>query len=361
MIEKLIVYPGFNCNMNCLYCHYKNNDRMVLSESKFKKAVKKFLTISEKPELVFLGGEPMLYSKKIFKFISIAKKMDPNLRITAFTNGTIINNQISKAVKEGKIKLILSVDGDKKTNDRMRVFKDGKKSSFKTIIKNIKKYKLTDYITVNMVLNRKTLPSLTDNIRYLYRLGFRSIGWNIDYQDNWQLNDIPVIKSEINKVFIEYLKLIKEKKDIYEISNRYEIIDFIINGIKKECSNLILFPDGNFYPCDKITGANSLKSFIISEKNLEKERKVFFNRMKKKNISSSHLFCQCGIYLFYKYVKNMNSESFEKKIKILFKIQKTLTQIITKQFKILIKYNSFRERHGINYGKKGLLRNTVKL
>lgn len=349
MIEKLIIYPTLNCNLSCRYCHYKKRKSEILSYFKFKKALKKFLKISENPQIIILGGEPLLIKKNIFKFINHIKKTDSTIPITLFTNGTIMNEKIAEFIKNGKVKAVLSIDGDKQTNDKSRVFKNKKISVHDTAINNFKKYDLISYTIANMVVTRKNIAFLSSNVSYLYELGFRKIGWNIDYSDDWEIKDIKKIKRELNEMFKRYLNLIKEKKELYEISNRYEIIDDIFKNKIKECSNIILLPDGKFYLCDKLIGTDeqTLKGFDISDKTIEK-RKLIFKKFKSLGFKSTHLFCQIGAYFFYNYVKKSD---IDKKMKIILEIQKTISQTLKKQFKILIKYNSFRRMHGIKNGK----------
>ncbi|MEW6013444.1 MAG: hypothetical protein AB1602_08615, partial [Elusimicrobiota bacterium] len=290
-----------------------------------------------------------LIKKNIFKFINHIKKTDSTIPITLFTNGTIMNEKIAEFIKNGKVKAVLSIDGDKKTNDKSRVFKNKKISVHDTAINNFKKYDLISYTIANMVVTRKNIAFLSSNVSYLYELGFRKIGWNIDYSDDWEIKDIKKIKRELNEMFKRYLNLIKEKKELYEISNRYEIIDDIFKNKIKECSNITLLPDGKFYLCDKLIGADeqTLKGFDISDKTIEK-RKLLFKKFKSLGFKSTHLFCQIGAYFFYNYVKKSD---IDKKMKIILEIQKTISQTLKKQFKILIKYNSFRRMHGIKNGK----------
>lgn len=344
MIEKLVIYPTFRCNLFCKYCHYRKDDLKILSYNNFKKAFKTFLRLSRNPQVIFLGGETLIYKERFFKFIGYIKKIRKDIPVVLFTNATLIDKKTADIIKTHNIKLVVSLDGKKETTDSKRQFRNKKISVFDRVMRNLKVNNLIDASSINMVVNKKDIKNLSENIDYLYKVGFRSIGWNIDYSDKWSMKDIKTIKKEVNRLFINYLKLIKEKKEIYEISNRYEIISNIIKKKKIDCSNLILFPDGNFYPCDKLASASEKEMFTI-KKNIIKQRSKFFNKMKKKKITSNQLFCKVGVYLFYKYVEKLSEKEIRAKLKIISSIQQEIFKITTRYFKILIRYNIFREKH----------------
>ena len=339
MIEKLIVYPTFNCNMRCSYCFYRKNNTEYLTFNNFKKAFKKFLKISINPSIAFLGGEALLNKKLLVKFIKHIKKIKKEMPVIIFSNGTLLDRKIVKFIKNNKIKLIISIDGPKDINDKMRIYY---KSSFESAFSNLKKYKLIDKVTVNMAVNKNNIKNLSNNVKYLYDTGFRKIGWNINYADNWEINDIKTIKKQIKKVFLDYLKLIKNKKEIYEISNRYEIMDFLIKKEKNVCKNLILYPDSKFYLCDKVINSKKLllKNDIIGER--EKIFKKFSRKYPQKG-----LFCPLGIYFYLRYEKKFSPEIIRRKLNIIYSIMSIIEKNTIKFFKILLKYGDFRLKHNL--------------
>jgi len=59
------------------------------------------------------------------------------------TNGTLFNNEIISFIKENQIEVQISLDGDKETHDRMRIFPDGR-GSYRVISRWLPKL-LEDY------------------------------------------------------------------------------------------------------------------------------------------------------------------------------------------------------------------------
>lgn len=348
MIDKLVIYPTTNCNLKCNYCFYRNEGKNLIDFNRFKKAFNKFLKLTQNPQIYFLGGEPLLYKKNTIKLINYIKKIRPDIPIILFTNATLIDNQTAEFIKKNNLNLVVSLDGNKFSNDLNRKGKDIS-SVYQKAIDNLKKYDLISYSSINMVVRKNTLDNLFKNIKYLYKLGFKSIGYNIDFSDEWELNDLKKIKKQINQIFLDYLKLLKLNKNIYRIPNRYEIIDYILYRKVPGCHNIVLMPDGNFYFCDKIIDKKilSLINNIKAKKNIQKERKIFFKKLNKKNIHERGIFCQVGIYLYYRYLRKLKGKELSKKLQTIFTLQTEINNIYIKQFKILLKYKKFRELHSI--------------
>ncbi len=344
-IEKMFVYINTSCNLKCSYCFYSlNANKKVLSIEAFKKSLKTFLKLSENPQIIIIGGEPLLEKKRIMQIMKYAKE---KARVSLFTNATLIDKEISEFIKENNIKIIVSIDGDIKTNDRNRRFKTERESVYKRVLYLLEKYKITDRALLNMVVTPQTINYLSSNIMHLKTKGFKSIGISFDYSTNWNKKSIEILKKEIRKTFMEYAKMLK-RKDAYRFINMYEIFDKIQNKKIPQCPNLILFPDGKFYLCDKIISMDSKEreKFMIKT-DINKERKKFFDSMKKKGVVSSQAFCSIGIYLYLKYVKKLNSNILKKEFFKKIKLQKEIEKLFTKYFRSFIKIRYFREIHQI--------------
>ena len=61
------------------------------------------------------------------------KKHGKNFRFTVTTNGVLLNDDIKQYINENMSNVVLSIDGTKETNDRMRYRVDGS-GSYDTIV-----------------------------------------------------------------------------------------------------------------------------------------------------------------------------------------------------------------------------------
>ncbi len=346
-IEKLVVYPTFFCNLNCSYCFYHKKNNKMISLKDFRKAFLRFIRISKNPELVFLGGEPTTH-RNLIDIIDEAKRINKDIPITLFTNGTLINKKLADYIINNKINLVISLDGNRLVNDSQRKFLKKNDSVYDRVISNLKRYDLIKLTTVNIVVTKRTLNTLNKNINHLNALGFNSIGFNIDYSDNWQTKDKAELKKQINLIFLDYFKKIKNKEKLYRFSNIYEIFDFIKDGKIPECRNLILLPDGRFCLCDKIaTIDKKIKEKFIIKTDIIGERNKFFNDIKKMGLDNNQLFCKIGLYLYFRYFKNLKDKKLDKNLNNIFNIQKILKDETIRYIKVLMKNKDFCEIHKI--------------
>ena len=77
----------------------------------------------------FFGGEPLLnweVCKKTVEYArSIEDKKDKNFRFTLTTNGLLIDDDVIEFANREMSNVVLSLDGRKEINDRMRKMKNG--------------------------------------------------------------------------------------------------------------------------------------------------------------------------------------------------------------------------------------------
>ena len=84
------------------------------------------------PVILFSGGEPLL-RKDLFSLVGLAKEL--GIRVALSTNGTLINEEMSKRLKEiGFAEVGISLDGIGSNNDRFR----GRQGAFESALKGIR-------------------------------------------------------------------------------------------------------------------------------------------------------------------------------------------------------------------------------
>lgn len=137
-----------NCNLRCPYCFTEHNTR-VIDLGTMKSAIMFILREYDKkgdkskrtPAFNFFGGEPMLHFEDIIKPTVIwteetGLREKYNISFGMTTNGTLLTEERLKWLKEHNISILLSMDGDKSTQDSQRPGANGS-SSFDLIYPNI--------------------------------------------------------------------------------------------------------------------------------------------------------------------------------------------------------------------------------
>ncbi len=121
----LVISPGHECNLRCPDCYAASISAGDKNEGKLSwNILNKIIDDAKKlwdiKLIVFSGGEPFLYRSQKKGILDIVEK-NKDLLFLAFTNGTLINENIAKKIGECKnITLAFSVEGMQQATDARR-------------------------------------------------------------------------------------------------------------------------------------------------------------------------------------------------------------------------------------------------
>lgn len=251
------------CNLKCKYC-YENKEEKEISFKNIQLLIDN--EIKEKREyvvLTFYGGEPLLRKNLIYDTIDYikSKKCKTKFYFGMTTNGTLLDDEFIRFIEKNNfLNIAYSFDGKKETQDLNRVtVKD--EGTFDIVEKNAKKLlKNHKNVVAMVVVTRNNINNLSENIEYLIDLGFKSFNLLFDYLQDWQDDDLKVIKEQYNKVADIYFNKISKEEDI-NISIFDEKIKTHINegyNCNTDCNlgmkSINIGTDGNFYPCMQFVG-----------------------------------------------------------------------------------------------------------
>ena len=133
-----------SCNMSCRYCYadegrFGSNTRLMQHDVA-KKAIDKLLegvTPGEDAIIGFMGGVPFLNRKLIYSATEYATQKAQSLgvraRFSVTTNATLLNQSDVDLLSSYPFTVAVSLDGEKKTNDRLRPMRNGTGSYDKAI------------------------------------------------------------------------------------------------------------------------------------------------------------------------------------------------------------------------------------
>ena len=142
-IRTLMLHLTEDCNLRCSYCFVKKSPRRMGSETA-RKAVEFFLARSVSGaeydiHLNFFGGEPFLELDRMEEVIAFARQPRPNVYknviFSATTNGTIASGRVERMVREARMNLLISLDGDVQASGYRR-FASGQ-SSYGVVSRNL--------------------------------------------------------------------------------------------------------------------------------------------------------------------------------------------------------------------------------
>ena len=83
-------------------------------------------------EVDFFGGEPLMNWQVVKDLVAYGREQEKihnkNFRFTLTTNGVLLNDEVQEFVNKEMDNVVLSLDGRKEVNDKMRPFRNGKGS-----------------------------------------------------------------------------------------------------------------------------------------------------------------------------------------------------------------------------------------
>ncbi len=281
VVKALCLHIAHDCNLKCKYCFAEEGEyhgkRSLMSFEVGKKAIDFLIKASgtrRNLEVDFFGGEPLMnfgVVKQIVEYArSVEKENNKNFRFTITTNGILLNDEIQEYINQNMHNVVLSIDGRKEVNDKMRV-RAGGQGSYDTIIPKFQKLaesrNQTDYY-VRGTFTRNNLD-FSEDVLHLADLGFKQISVEpvvADEKESYALKeeDLPVIFEEYEKLAKEMLKRKKEGKD-------FNFFHFMIDltggpcvtkrlvGCGSGTEYLAVTPEGDLYPCHQFVGMEQFK------------------------------------------------------------------------------------------------------
>ena len=332
-IKALCLNIAHDCNLRCKYCfadegEYKKGTRKLMTFEVGKKAID-FVIEKSGPrkniEVDLFGGEPLLAFDTVKQIVEYAKEVGPlhnkNIRFTMTTNATLLTDEIMDYLDKNMGNIVLSIDGRKEVNDKVRVRRDGT-GSYDTIIKNIKKMvsirdKNKQYYARG-TFTRNNLDFFND-VKHLADEGFDEISVEpvvLPNEDPMSIKeeDLPVIFNEYDKLYHELLKRHKEGKPF-----KFYHFNIDINGgpcVYKRISGcgagheyVAVTPDGDVYPCHQFVGNEDFKLGTIYDGKLNEK---IIDDFKKANVYAKPKCINCWAKFYCSGGCQANNYNFNK-------------------------------------------------
>ena len=237
------------------------------------------------PHLNFFGGEPTLMWDDIIvpltNWIRQEYKKPFSLGIT--TNGTLLNDERISFLKNNKISLLFSIDGDKQTQDYNRPYHNGE-GSFDDLNEIIPKIiKDFPYTTFRSTVIPETCEHTFDNIMFAKEKGFKNFYTVPNVFENWDENKKEILKKEIDKYIEYYINEFRngntpiELTTLKDVFNDIKKINYAIkkgqNRSLRQCfacgkcglggnKSASIHPNGNIYSCQEMTSNEGEKSIF---------------------------------------------------------------------------------------------------
>lgn len=276
VVKALCLHIAHDCNLACQYCFAEEGEyhgrRALMSFEVGKKALDFLIANSgnrRNLEVDFFGGEPLMNWEVVKQLVeygrSKEKEYNKNFRFTMTTNGVLLNDEIMEYCNREMSNVVLSLDGRKEVNDKMRPFRGGK-GSFDLIVPKFQKFAEMrgdrDYY-VRGTFTRHNLDFSKDVTEFA-DLGFRSMSIEpvvAAPEEEYAIReeDLPQIMEEYDHLAEEYIKRKKEGRGFnffhFNIDlNQGPCVAKRLSGCGSGTEYLAVTPWGDLYPCHQFVG-----------------------------------------------------------------------------------------------------------
>lgn len=319
----IVVKVASRCNLNCTYCYMYNLGDMsykgqpkVMSDEVVRATVQKAAMHAhskglKKFYMSFHGGEPLLAGIDFFRaFTTFARDTFSShgieVHFTMQTNGILLTQEWCDFLDEQKITVGISLDGDEATNDKNRVYHNGK-GSYQDVVRGIRTlqnsghhlnggiltvvnldadpvalyqhYKQLDILYLDLLLPDSNYASPYQEYDWTTKTDYAD--WLIRFYDAWYFDQD------------EYKPNVRLFENIsHGIVGNYQSSDFLGNH---ENQVLVVETDGNIEPVDvlKICGDGFTKQGVnIRTHNIEEAFEKDLIKLYNQSHLTLHQKCQ---------------------------------------------------------------------
>ena len=277
VVKALCLHIAHDCNLACKYCfadegEYHGQKRELMSYEVGKRALDFLIENSGNRvnlEVDFFGGEPLMNFDVVRRLVeygrSREKEANKNFRFTLTTNGMLLNDEIMEFCNREISNVVLSLDGRKEVNDRMRPTRNSK-GSYDIIVPKFQRFvesRGTKSYYVRGTFTRNNLD-FTEDFKHMADLGFKEI--SIEPVVSPDDCDYAIREEDIEKICSEYDKLavdiIERHKQDRPVTFFHYMLDLNggpcvykrLSGCGSGTEYLAVTPTGDLYPCHQFVG-----------------------------------------------------------------------------------------------------------
>ncbi len=329
-VKSMCLNVAHDCNLRCEYCFAAKGDfgrgRCLMPLETGKKAIDFLIEKSgtrRNLEVDFFGGEPLMNFDAVKAIVeyarSIEKQHNKNFRFTITTNGLLLTDDKIEFINREMNNVVMSLDGRKEINDRLRVTPNGK-GCYDIIVPKYQRLLETrggkDYY-IRGTFTRYNLD-FTNDILHMKNLGFEQLSIEPVVSD--PLLPYSIKEDDLPAVFAEYERLARTIVDSRKRGEFFNFFHFMIDldqgpcAIKRlrgcGCGNeyIAVTPEGDIYPCHQFVGEDDYKMGSLNDGSFNESMKADFASA---NIYSKEKCGQCWAKFYCSGGCNANNFKYE--------------------------------------------------
>lgn len=280
VVKALCLNVSHDCNLACRYCFAGqgeyHGERAMMSYEVGKQALDFLIANSgnrRNLEVDFFGGEPLMNWDVVKRLVeygrSIEKEAGKNFRFTMTTNGVLLSDEVAEFANRELKNVVLSIDGRKEINDRMRPTVNGK-GSYDIIMPKFKKFaaqRQGEYY-VRGTYTHDSIDFSRD-VENLMEEGFDEISMEPvvaprDMPYAITEEDVPVLKKQYDILAKDIIKRAREGRPVNFFHFNIDLsggpcVYKRLSGCGAGTEYLAVTPWGDLYPCHQFVGIDEFR------------------------------------------------------------------------------------------------------
>ena len=204
-MDRMSVWLTPRCNLRCTYCFQQDNRGAAKWPAYGPRAslalidtLGDFCAKNNVRHIEFFGGEPLYYQDLFAHTVTSLRRKVNGITLGLVTNGTLLDENIMRLLEEHRVAVLLSLDGGKKRHNELRGGFDKIKPWFD---------RLSGLKNISVALQAGIIPGLSENIRAVWRSGFKHVFVNVIESYGWYAQrDFTLFEQEYEAALCAMLK-----------------------------------------------------------------------------------------------------------------------------------------------------------
>ena len=275
-VKALCLHAAHDCNLRCRYCFAGagafGGDRGLMPYGTGRRALDFLFDASgsrKHVEVDYFGGEPLMNFPVVRELILYgeeeSRRRGKVLKQTLTTNGVLLKGEAREFLNRHDVALVLSLDGRREVNDRMRPAAGGQ-GSYDMVMPNIREtadgrggenyYLRGTYTRFN--------KDFFQDVRHMVESGFNMVSVEPVVArpgEEWAFRqeDMPELFDQYDQLARYYLERKRAGKPFSFFHFNLDLergpcLPKRLNGCGAGCEYLAVSPEGVLYPCHQFVG-----------------------------------------------------------------------------------------------------------
>ena len=252
------------CNLACHYCYAGEHHRRQMADRVADRAVDLlFADGADTAQLSFFGGEPFLrldaMQRAVLRARRRAAERQGRLLLQCTTNGTVLDEEAVRFVRESGMRVTVSIDGVKEAHDLHRP-RAGGGSSFEQCVRGLRALVAAGARPdALMVLSPQTVPYAYRSVSWLWSEGVSTVRANVVLDADWRASDRDELREQLWAVTSEMVaRRQRGEQALFEpfagAMRRGRGPRDPALPARRERQQIVVATEGNLYPCAPMVG-----------------------------------------------------------------------------------------------------------